>query len=226
MTKNELVQRVARRLLMKGDTDFETTVLEPIVDDVIRELAQRDAIGALRKSTTFNLVQSQQNYDTRTITGLSAPDYPAEIRRLIVYAWGWTEGRLVRRSDPEFERAMLEDGSTYEARPRIWRTYPNEQQLQVYPLPDADNDAAVVTIEYIAPPTVLGTATEISEIRDEDLPTIMAGVYRYGVAFQDETITDQRRADLLFEQGIQRMKARRERARFAGRRRQVSYRDY
>lgn len=205
MTKQDVLDQVGREV---QDTSAGfLTILSAAFDWVLIELAQRGAVGAANAKATFNFTDGVATYGTRTITGLSSPHYPAEIKRLVVPAWG-VEGRLFRLPDDEFEDRSLYGGPTTEGRPTFWRLYPNETTLEVWPIPDGDHSGASYpcTIEFKKPLTALANNDNIVEIRYEDLPTLKAGLYLAGVKFRDETYQDRAEALAKFEQGVSLMR--------------------
>lgn len=229
MLKSDVLQECGSRL---GDTSAGFLgILSKTFDFVVMELAQLDCIQALRKTGTFVFSSGTAssgiaNFSTRTIAGLASPLYPSAIHRLFVPAWASPLGLLQRQADDLFESYWLANGITYTGRPRIWRVYPNEQQLQVWPVADTDNTAATCLFEYSAPPTTLADGADVVEIQFVDIPTVLAGLYRHGVKFQDETIRDMQAAESMWGQGVAIMKARRVKAQFTGRRVQIRYNDF
>jgi len=215
--------------LGETSSDFETILLASF-DFVLLELAQLDLISALRKQGSFVFSSDTpsngiSNFSTRTIAGLSAPLYPSAIRELVVPAWGLPNGKLDRTSDQEFTDLWLANGTSYTGRPRIWRLYPSEQQLQTWPVADTDNETATCLFEYTAPPTTLAAGAAITEVLMEDLPPLLTGLYRHGLKFQDETIRDLQMAEAMWALGIAAMKTRQMRRQFTGRDVQIKYRD-
>lgn len=234
MTKQDLLTQIGQRL---GDTSAGfNTILSPILDEVIRDLAANDAIGSLRKTHTFNWVANQRDYDTRGITGLNgstvgAPagtDYPIDIIRFVVPAWGNQEGFIERVSELEFEGYRLANtdssGNPILFRPQMWRVYPNQTNVQFDPVPDAYSTGFTVECFFLAPPTTLGVNDNIVEIRLEHMPVIIAGCIKYGLVFQDETIIDRTTAERDFLMGMVRMKTQNNREKGRGSR--TRYRDF
>lgn len=224
MTKTALLTEIGQRL---GDTTSGfLTILGNIFDQVLRELAARGAIRSVRQTATFTFTENTQNYSTRTLSGLSSPNYPLDIVQIVVPAWQ-SQGYLRRVNDEQFERWRLayidESGSPIAGQPQVWRLYPNETQLQVQPVPDGDSTSDSVELEFIAPPTALSGSDAITQVRQEHIPYLVAGCVKYGAPFQDETRMDMRTALLEFEQGIRIMKAEAERKR--GMTIQARYRD-
>jgi len=218
VTKDEIIQQVGRRLTSISPA------LEPIVgevfDFVLVDLAQRGVISALYTEATFALgAEGVYQYNTRTITGLAAPHYPYLVQSVLVPAWGYPNGVLVRVDKPTFDAARL--SSSVYGRPRIWRIYPNETQLETWPPVDRANAAASARVLYLAPPTLISGPTEITEVRFEDLNTLVNGCLywaaRYFPADQVEGVQDQAHAQALYESGAARMQARAEQRRLSPR---------
>lgn len=229
MTKQEILSAISQRL---GDSTsgFEDPILSNIFDQVIAEMASRDCIRSLRKTATFTFTDSVRGYDTQTLTGLTGTDWPMDFVSLIVPSWGPSYGMLLRKSEEEFLQWRLEhtdtDGNPVTSKPRIWCLTPNEQTLQVDPVPGADDVPPTDGVEaiYIAPPTVLALGDDLTEIRREFIPVIIAGAVKYGARFQDETLNDVPQATRDFETGMLRMRGQAQRDR--GRTYRSTYRDY
>lgn len=227
MTRNALITLVGARL---GDTSSAfDTVLEDYFDRVLEELAANECIRSLRKTNTTQFTASTATYSTRTITGMSSPDFPVDIIHLLVPAWGPLTGRLVRLEEEEFLRKRMgftnSDGTAIEGQPAYWCLYPNDQQLYIAPTPSA---SYVVTnqleVHYIAPPTAIAGGTDITEIRREHIPVLIAGMIAHGANFQDETLPDLKTARQQFEIGMARMKGLAHREHGRGYR--TAYRDF
>jgi hypothetical protein len=212
VTKDDIIQQVGRRLTSISST--LNTIVGEVFDFVLADLASRGAISALSKEATFTLgAAGVYQYNTRTITGLAAPHYPYRVQALLVPAWGYPDGVLVQVDKQTFDAAQL--GNTTYGRPRMWRIYPNETQLEMWPPVDAANAAASARVFYLAPPTSISGATEITEVRFEDLNTLVNGCLywaaRYLPADQAEgIIQDQAQVQALYESGAARMQARAE----------------
>lgn len=210
MTREELILLAATRL---GDesTDFLED-LDPLFDDVLRDLAASDALLLLRKTAQFTPVADQRTYDTRTITGLSSPDYPKRILSLVVA--NWSPWAVIDQADnnEQFERLRYSTDPTLSSRWRIWRLYPNETTLEVWPPADAaavdDAGANGAEILYEAPPTSLGDTDEIEEVRQEDLETLKWGIIARAAHFRDETLALADLALQHYERGKARIWAR------------------
>jgi hypothetical protein len=219
VTKDAIIQQVGRRLTSISST--LNTIVGEVFDFVLADLAQRGAISALAKEATFALgAAGVYQYNTRTITGLASPHYPYRVQSLLVPAWGYPDGLLVQADKPAFDAARL--GSSTWGRPRIWRIYPDDTQLETWPPVDQANAAASARVFYLAPPTIISGTTEITEVRFEDLNTLVNGCLywaaRYLPADQAEgIIQDQAQAQALYESGAARMQARAEQRRMSPR---------
>lgn len=209
MTRTQLVTLVANRL---GDASSAfTTILDTYFDRVLEEMAAMEAIKSLHKVNTTQFTASTSTYSTRTLTGLSSPDFPVDIKRLVVPAWGPISGILTRLNEDQFLEKRLShinsDGTYQEGQPQYWCLSPNEQQLYVTPRPSSDYVTSnQLEVYYISPPTAIGSGTDITEVRREHLMTIIYGMIAHGASFQDETLPDQREARALFDRAMLQMK--------------------
>lgn len=210
MTKDDVIAETARRL---GDSSSSfLTILGTVFDRVLDELAGADCLRALSKVATFTFTLNTRDYSTRTITGLSAPQFPRDIKRILVPRWGPDEGRIHRVSEEQYHefrlRSTKSDGTNQASRPRVWTLQPNEQQISFDPAPDADS---VITnageVYYLAHATSLSGATEISEVRQSHIPALIGGMLKHGLVFQDETLVDRPLAVQEWELFKQRMRA-------------------
>ena len=231
MTKQQLVTLVAQRL---GDEDpnFITLQLSPIFDMVLLELAQADCL-TLRRQTSILLNQSGcssaygiLNIATPTVLSLTTGQTPERIYQLFVPAWGKDAGWITRISDEQWNAKWLGATATDYGKPKWWRVFPNLSQLQLYPNPNTTDAAATCLIEWEQNPTTLNNSDTIVDVLYSDLPTLLAGVYRHGIIFRDETLSDLQVAEARWQQGCQTMRERKLRANFYGRRNQVAYRDF
>ena len=226
MTKLELITRVGERL---GDTSADfLTILGRVFEDVLAELAANDCIKSLRKTATFTFTANTMNYDTRVITGLAAGHYPMDIISLRIPSWQYA-AKLERFSEADFDnwRSIYTDsvGVAIPGAPKGWRLYPNDQQLQVIPVPRAqDVITNGVEILYLKPPAALASGDTITEIRDEHIPALIAGMRKHGLVFQTETLQDLPDAIREFENWKIRMRGEAQRER--GRAIRTRYRDF
>jgi len=231
MLKSDILTQCGLRI---GDTDptFLSQTLSPTLDYVFLELAQDECLSLLRKQTPFvfnaaGCVASNGllNVNTATVLGLTAGEYPERVNRLNVPAWGYPWGRLLKKPDEAFERLWLAYQPTYLARPLIWRLFPNMSQLQIWPAPDSDSATATCLLEWLDSPTKLLDSDNILEVSAADIPTLVAGLYTYGLKFQDQTIADTQNAMALWLAGKQAMRARITRQHYLGRKVQIQYQD-
>jgi hypothetical protein len=229
VTKQQILDECARRI---GDDNaqFKATVLSKAFDFVLLELSQLDCLSLLRKqsSKVFSdpagaIANGLLNINLATLLGVQPERVLGDI---IVPAWQSYEGRIIRLEDKMFESNWLNSDPSYRNKPRYWRLYPSQLQLQLWPAPDSPDNAATYLIEWTAPPTTLADNDTIAEVLLSDMPTILAGLYRYGILFQDETIRDEKTAEFRWQQGVHEMRARAERALRNGRMRQISYREF
>lgn len=205
-TWQNIVDTAGRRL---GDesTTFKNTILFSYCEWVVRDMAQAGCLdNTLRRTATFNFTASVQSYAATTITGES--EAPLEIRRLFVPAWGWPTGIISKVDDDTYNSEVATLGPALTGRPLYWRTYPNVTQVQVFPIPDADNSGASFpcTIEYTDHPTAVGLIGDtIVDVLTEELPALVAGVYWMGALFTEETHGNVERARDEYEAWKNRM---------------------
>lgn len=216
MTKNDILEQIEERL---GDSSAGfTTILGKVFDRVLEELAANECIGQLRKEASYQFTAGTTSYDAGTICGLSAGPpqvYPIRVEKLHVPSWGF-EGRLEKVEDEgKWDALIATYGATLSARPKWWRVYPNETQIQAFPVPTSDDTtASALKVLHWAPPAALGVNDNIAEIRNENLHVIIAGCVWYGLVFQDETLVDKDRALVEWRTGMAMMKGQQRRARY------------
>lgn len=206
MTRAQIVAEAARRL---GDqtTEFLSEV-DAAFDYVLNDLAAHEAIGDLQRIHSTALVADQRDYSTRTLTGLTAPDWPDRILSLRVWAFG-VDSLLQQVSDAAFEAQRALDGEDATGRPRLWRCYPNSRTVQLHPPADDESDGELLEVLYLAPPTAVASNADLDEIRREDLETIVFGLQARLAPFLDESVADPNLAWQLYAAGRDRMWARR-----------------
>jgi len=202
MTVDDLLTEVAFRL---GDTStaFKTEIAGAL-QWVLRDLAQHESIGRLRKTKTFSIVQDQRNYDLQTITGLTTPDYPVEFESVVVREWGWPTGLIKQaETDMEMERLRLEQGETFTGKWMLWNVRPDadgKPQLFVQPPGGGQEAGDTVEVTFCAPPDVLTGTDVIAQVYEEDLETLVYGVQARLAFYKEETQGDfQRWMPLYFE---------------------------
>lgn len=207
MTRDEIVAEAARRL---GDqsTQFLAEV-SAAFDYVLGDLAAHECIGDLRRVySAAELVADQRDYSTRTLTNLTAPDWPDRIVSLRVWAFGLESEIRGPVTDREFEACRAADGEEYTGRPRIWRYFPNRRTVQLHPMPSDEEDGEAIECVFMAPPTVLAGNAAVEEIRREDLETVVYGLKARLAPFLDPTIADPGTDWQLYVAGRDRMYAR------------------
>lgn len=205
-TRLQIVTEAARRL---GDTTAAFLAdVDSAFDFVLGDLGANDALGDLVASRSAAwFVASQRAYSTATITNLSAltpPQYPSDIVSVHVRAWG-IGGALLRLRDDLFDRARGADGETAEGRPRYWRLFPNQRTLELHPIPDAAAAAETVEVVFIKPPAAIASGDELTEIRLEDVETVVFGLMARMASFKEETAGEGDRWLQLYLAGRQRM---------------------
>lgn len=206
MKRQDVVAAAALRL---GDqsTAYQT-VVDGFFDQVLRDLAMIEAIELLRVETAFDLVVDQENYATRTMTGMVAPFYPLRILNVWVPTW-LQEGILHQASsDGDYlhfrQRYHFTPGNG--TRCRTWQVYPNITTVRMWPPVDASNaGTGLGSVKYIKQAAAVASGDDIVEIREEDLGTIVNGLVFYGAPFRDETMLEVDRAGQLYQLGIRQM---------------------
>ena len=230
MQKQVILQECGRRL---GDTStgFLTGPLSNAFNFVLLELAQLGCLSMLRRQNSYlfsNAACTTSNglllIDTSALLGLTQE--PEDILNpIVVPAWGTPEGYIQKDDEQTFMRRWL-GASTATGRPQYWRAYPNLSQLQLWPAPDADSLTATFFISWMAAPATLADNAEIAEVHMTDLPTVLAGLYRYGVTFRDETFNDLGVAEKRWAEGVAAMKRRQHMVQNDGKMNQIAYRAY
>ncbi len=232
MLKSDILSECARRI---GDTNatFISGTLSPIFDFVLLELSAEGCLSLLRKQSSFALNAS----GVTSANGLSSVDVaaasvlnlavgrtPERIEKLVVPAWG-TQGDIQKSEDLDFEADWLANGTTYTGQPRRWRIYPNISTVQLWPALDSDSATATCLMTWVDSPTTLTDSASITEVQWSDLPTVLAGLYRHGLSFQDETLKDASMAEARWLAGVALMKSRITKQQMMGRPVQIKYRD-
>jgi hypothetical protein len=216
VTKAEIAELAGKRL---GDTSNDANgflpILREVLDQVIDELAANECIGSLRREASYQFTAATSTYNSGTACGLASGLYPTRIEKLRVPAWE-VESEVVKIEDEElFDSYVAQYGPTYQNRPRWWRIYPNEQTIEVFPVPRSDDTtASALKILYWAPPDVLEDADDIVEINRLNFHVIIAGLVWHGLPFQDETLMDRDRALMEWQSGMVAMRSQQQRARY------------
>jgi hypothetical protein len=207
MTRDAIIAEAARRL---GDTSTAFVAeLSAAFDLVLGDLAAAQAIDDLRDSNSTALtILDQRNYSALTLTGLVAPNYPYEILALKVWAWE-SEAAIVRVNDTDYEQMRMRDGESYRGRPVVWRPFPDMRTIQVHPPVGADDAGAAIEVLFVRPPTTISGATDLTEVRGEDIDTIIYGLICRNARLADETEVDEQESWQLYLAGRSRMWARR-----------------
>jgi hypothetical protein len=231
MTKQDILDECARRV---GDEDagFKSNQLSKAFDFVLLELAQEDCLSLTRRTALFAFgdpVCTVLNWllciDTAELFAFASGLLPESIESLLVPAWGAGAGTLVKLNDLDFQNKWMSTGNNT-GQPRAWRIYPDVSQVQVWPAPRVEDLSAICHLTATLPPTVLEPGDTITEILVSDLPTILAGLYTYGILYRDEAFNDQAKAQALWQQGKVTMRERKLRVQHYGRRNQIRYRDF
>ena len=231
MTKQQILDECARRV---GDEDatFKANQLSKAFDFVLLELAQEDCLSLLRQVAVFPFNDPAcvtghwtHNIDTATLLGLAAGILPEGIESLLVPEWGASVGYLMKLSEGDFNAKWMAGGS-HPGKPRYWRIYPDLSQVQLWPAPDTESLTAVCHLTWHAPPTTLADGDTIADVLPSDLPTLLAGLYTYGILYRDEAFNDQAKAQALWQQGKVTMRERKFRVQHYGRRNQIVYRNW
>lgn len=207
MTRDQIVAEAARRL---GDESvpFKAQV-SAAFDFVILDLAAHEVLDRLTNViVNQQTVLDQRAYSASSLTAQVSPDFPYEVLSLRVWAWG--TGALLRRvTDVEYESRRALDGEDFRGRPNIWRAYPNMRTIELHPPADGENAGEDIEVLYTFPPTAIGGSTQITNVRPEDVETIVYGLKARLAQFLDETVADPATDWQLYIQGRARMWGRR-----------------
>lgn len=204
-TKRDICTEAGKRL-GTASTDFVEGLLSGVFDMVMAELAQLGALDLLGTVRNFTLTAAQQSYDLVTDIGFSS--LPTTIDdEIIVSSYGWPEGRLIRVSDESFNHHILLSGSTTQQRPKMWRLFPNARTVQFFPIPDT-TIASGAQLHGVLPPTVLGIDATVTEVRDADIPVLIAGIQFYAAEFLQHAITQRGAYKILYDEGVRRLRTR------------------
>lgn len=203
MKRREIIAHAGREL---GDLSdgFLERIVNPALDLVLLELAQREAIGALTRLGVFFVEADRRSYDTREITGLVV-HAPSRIRRLTVYAWGPVEGEIPIIDSAEEFRAwrFSENTDTRGKWRRVCMVTP--VRLDVTPLAGPDEDGAEVEIEFDAPPDLVQLDDDLAEIRLEDMPVLVDGLRWKLAGYKEEWANEEQINAQKFLAGAARM---------------------
>lgn len=206
-TRTALVTEAGRRL---GDQSTQFLLdVDASFPFVLDDMAAREAISELRKVANFNIVAGQENYDTAVITGQTAPDYPLFLEKLYIPSWGMS-GYPEYLGDHEYDRYKA--GSFNTVPPQIasawqvWRLYPNESQIQVWPPADADHSGvALAQVTYVATPTVNTAGQETAQIRRIFQEAVVFGLMARSAEHKEETQGDEQKYWQLYLDAVGRM---------------------
>lgn len=206
-TRLALVTEAARRL---GDQSAPfLTEVDAAFPFVIDDMAAREAISELRKTANFTVVLNQEDYSTATMVGSTAPDYPLYIEKLYVPSWGM-DSIPEAENDTDYDR--YKQGRFNTVPPQIagtwqvWRLYPNEAQIQVWPPADADHAGAnLAYVTYVATPTINASGAETAQIRRIFQETVVYGLMARSAEFKDETADDFERYWQLYLDAVNRI---------------------
>ena len=207
-TRLALVTEAARRL---GDqsTNFLTEV-DASFPFVLDDMAAREVISELRKVATFDLVTNQENYSTATMVASTAPDYPLFLEKIWIPTFGAMGLPAQANSDEEYERYRAGNISQTTPQvagiPQIWRVYPNESQVQMWPPVDSEH-AGVATgqLTYVATPTINASGSETAQIRRIFQETVVWGLMARNAEFKDENEQSFEKYWPLYLDGVSRM---------------------
>ena len=233
MKKQDILSECARRC---GDEDAGfKALLSATFDYVLLELAQEECLPMLRRQTSFQLNNAAcvasgdglLRINTQSLLSLPVGSFPDRLLDdLLVPAWGMPLGRIRRVDDATFVNTWLANGAGVTGRALLFRVFPHMGQLELWPAPSAEFIAATCLMSWLAPPATLTDNADITEISLTDIPTILAGLYRHGIEFRDETLNNRELAEGRWLQGVQLMKSRQHRALNQGRKSQIVYRDF
>jgi hypothetical protein len=231
MTKQDILDECARRVGDENPT-FKSTLLSKAFDFVLLELAQDECLSLTRRTKLFPfndpacvVANWVLQINTAALFTLGAGQLPESIDSLLVPTWGVGAGTLVKLSDIDFQNKWMSTGNNT-GRPRAWRIFPDLSQVQVWPAPDTASLTAVCHMTVRLPPTALNASDTITEILPSDLPTLLAGLYTYGILYRDEALNDRATAQALWQQGKVTMRERKLRVQHYGRPDKILYRDF
>lgn len=208
MIRSEIIAKAARRL---GDTSQPfLDVLDDFFDDILGDLAQAEAISDLIEEAAFDIIEDQESYSSQTICGLTGV-YPLRILKIHVPSWGLAgtaPGFRRAENNAEYEQ-MRQAGDELRGTAKFWRTYPNSRQVQLWPPADADNaGTGIGRVVYLRAPSTFLPQDDVTDIRAEDIETVVWGLVSRGAPFRDETLADTDHALEMYERGKQIMWSR------------------
>lgn len=205
-TRLALVTEAARRL---GDQSAPfITEVDAAFPFVIDDMAAREAISELRLTANFTIVAGQENYNTATITAQTAPDYPLYIEKLYVPSWGMDS---IPEAENDYDYDRYKQGRFNTVAPQIagtwqiWRLYPNEAQIQVWPPADSDHAGVnLAYVTYVATPAIPAPG-ELAQVRRIFQEAVIYGLMARSAEFKDETIDEFDRYWQLYLDAVSRM---------------------
>jgi hypothetical protein len=197
-TKRDILLAAGRQL---GDTSeaFVNDILAPAFDFVLSDLTADECIAAVRRLTRFTIEADRYEYDTRGITKLT-PHYPAAVLSLFVPDWGIPFGRVEQGLDDDrWDRVRMQYGTLWREKWRLWRLYPNNRTLQVYPPADALSAGVDCEITFIAPWHSIGLDDDVLDIAQEDIECVALGLQAKGATFSETLQQDRQTTQLLYQ---------------------------
>lgn len=209
MTRDDIVAEAARRLGDASDAFIQDVQLA--FNFVLADLAAAECLDLRRSCTDGAWVSGQRDYQTATLAGLTT-NYPERVLSLRCWAWGLESLLRGPVSDKEYEEARAlnvnGDGEEPTGRPLMWRYYPNGGTIQVFPVPGDEEDGIAIECTYMAPPSSILGSDELTELRPEDVETVVFGLQARMAPMLDETMQDGGTAWQLYIAGRERMYAR------------------
>jgi len=196
MIKDEVIDRVVE--LVSDKSGEMRLLVSHWVDIVLADIASRGLLHSLKRGeNAYTLVLGQRDY-----TLLSTTDH---ITQVFVLAWG-SEGRLTKKSDDEFLKLVLDEGTT-QGRPKYYNVFSN--LIRFHPVPDLASapvspsvSEKVTTWGYRDIASIADTA-DIPELKLKHIPTLIYGAYSFGAKF--DSILDAADATMKYERGVNRI---------------------
>ena len=207
MTRAEIIALAAVEL--RDTSESFKRVLDQLFTTCLLELAQAEAIGAVRQTAVFEVRADLSDYETREITQVT-PHRPQRILDLTVYAWGPTGGVIRRATSPDqFRQHRLASGEGARGRWELWQVSADKRLLQVWPPAAAADDGALCEVTCERPPHLVAPDQDLVELAAEDVPAIVAGLRAHGAAFSEDTASQQQTYLAAWQAGIRTVWGRR-----------------
>jgi hypothetical protein len=207
MTRNELLSEVLKRL---GDTSSQMILtIDALYDLVLADMAARGALSSLRKITTGTFTTNTELYSTTTLLGL----VPYDVLMIFIPSLGLPDGILEKVSVERYMAQRTLQGAATTGLPVMWTFWPNEDTLAFWPTPSVTYNTVAFSMWHVTAPIPIISSAQITEVRTEDLHTLVAGIYKFAAAYFDNDSPEMKQIDVgmyatQYEQGLQVMAAR------------------